>query len=490
MTAPTWRRCAPRPVCRSRPGTCRSATATPPPSPSPATRAEVGPAWLEPLLSWPGRLDVAVHIDPLPRRRWPRRGCDASAPGWNPPAGWTPTRAAWRPDHRRRRRRRRRPRRPDRPRRGPPVPRRALPDRPRPHPRRAAPTPSRRSGPPPRRCCWTPHPATLRHLQGWTSTLPLGHDGLADAPDPGHRRPRRAFPLASADLPAPLPGDGGTRRGRCSTASTPPATGSCWWDRWAQDNHNCVVLARSGAGKSYLVKLDVLRILYRRRPGRRHRPRGRVRPPRRRRRRHRHPARRARRPGQPPRPPAGDRRADALPAGPVPAHPGRGPARRTSHHRPSAPPWTGRSPPPTPAAGITNDPATWTGPRRCCATWPHTLDRRRRPGRPTPGRPAAPWTHRVVHGPVRRAHHHHARSGHLVVWSTAAPARRAARRRHAARPGRDLARHRRTHRHPRRTRVGARRSSSSTRPGAAPRRARAPGSCSGWPRPPANAAPA
>ena len=27
--------------------------------------AEVGPAWLEPLLSWPGRLDVAVHIEPM-----------------------------------------------------------------------------------------------------------------------------------------------------------------------------------------------------------------------------------------------------------------------------------------------------------------------------------------------------------------------------------------------------------------------------------------
>src|SRR5205823_9370566 len=28
--------------------------------------AEVGPAWLEPLLSWPGRLDLALHIDPIP----------------------------------------------------------------------------------------------------------------------------------------------------------------------------------------------------------------------------------------------------------------------------------------------------------------------------------------------------------------------------------------------------------------------------------------
>jgi type IV secretory pathway VirB4 component len=35
-----------------------------------------------------------------------------------------------------------------------------------------------------------------------------------------------------------------------------------WWDRWACDNHNSVVLARSGAGKSFLVKLEVLRSLY------------------------------------------------------------------------------------------------------------------------------------------------------------------------------------------------------------------------------------
>jgi hypothetical protein len=28
--------------------------------------AEVGPAWLEPLLSFPGRLDVALHIEPVP----------------------------------------------------------------------------------------------------------------------------------------------------------------------------------------------------------------------------------------------------------------------------------------------------------------------------------------------------------------------------------------------------------------------------------------
>jgi type IV secretory pathway VirB4 component len=34
------------------------------------------------------------------------------------------------------------------------------------------------------------------------------------------------------------------------------------WDRFAQDNHNSVTIARSGAGKSYFTKLDILRLLY------------------------------------------------------------------------------------------------------------------------------------------------------------------------------------------------------------------------------------
>ncbi|MFC7101193.1 VirB4 family type IV secretion system protein [Nonomuraea rubra] len=42
------------------------------------------------------------------------------------------------------------------------------------------------------------------------------------------------------------------------------ATGSgvIVWDRFAQDNHNSVVLARSGAGKSFFTKLEALRLLY------------------------------------------------------------------------------------------------------------------------------------------------------------------------------------------------------------------------------------
>ncbi|WP_239151536.1 VirB4 family type IV secretion system protein, partial [Virgisporangium aurantiacum] len=104
-------------------------------------------------------------------------------------------------------------------------------------------------------------PATWRQMQGWTSTLPLGVDSL---------RMRRvfdtdalaaAFPLASADLPAPLPGDGIPPGGVLYGLNT-ASNGVVWWNRWAQENHNSVVLARSGAGKSYLVKCEVLRSLY------------------------------------------------------------------------------------------------------------------------------------------------------------------------------------------------------------------------------------
>jgi type IV secretory pathway VirB4 component len=70
-----------------------------------------------------------------------------------------------------------------------------------------------------------------------------------------------AFPLASPDLPAPLPGDppvaGGVLYG-----INPASNGIVWWDRWTAENYNSVVLARSGAGKSYFVKLEILRNLY------------------------------------------------------------------------------------------------------------------------------------------------------------------------------------------------------------------------------------
>jgi type IV secretory pathway VirB4 component len=103
-------------------------------------------------------------------------------------------------------------------------------------------------------------PATWRQLQGWTSGLPLGVDSL------GMRRVfdsdslACAFPLACADLPAPLPGDPPQQSGVLYGLNT--ATGGVvWWDRWNADNHNSVVLARSGAGKSYFIKLEIIRSL-------------------------------------------------------------------------------------------------------------------------------------------------------------------------------------------------------------------------------------
>jgi len=96
-------------------------------------------------------------------------------------------------------------------------------------------------------------PATWRPLQGWATTLPLGVDAL------GQRRAfdtdalAASFPFASAELSATT----GVLYG--TTAS---GTGLVSWDRFAQDNHNSVILARSGAGKSYLAKLEALRSLY------------------------------------------------------------------------------------------------------------------------------------------------------------------------------------------------------------------------------------
>ncbi len=96
-------------------------------------------------------------------------------------------------------------------------------------------------------------PATWRSLQGWATTLPLGVDAL------GGRRAfdtdalAASFPFASAEL------SGATGVLYGTTAS---GTGLVCWDRFAMDNHNSVILARSGAGKSYLAKLEALRSLY------------------------------------------------------------------------------------------------------------------------------------------------------------------------------------------------------------------------------------
>jgi type IV secretory pathway VirB4 component len=101
-------------------------------------------------------------------------------------------------------------------------------------------------------------PVTWRQLQGWVTTLPLAYDAL------GMRRVfdtdalAAAFPFTSPDLPA-TGGDTGTG---VLFGLNLGSAGVVVWDRWAQSNYNAVVLARSGEGKSYLAKLDLLRNLY------------------------------------------------------------------------------------------------------------------------------------------------------------------------------------------------------------------------------------
>ncbi|RBJ11124.1 conjugal transfer protein TraC [Micromonospora provocatoris] len=222
--------------------------------------AEVGPAWLEPLLSWPGRLDLALHIDPIPAPA-------AASRLRNQRARFESSRRA---DA-------------EKGKLADPDVEAAADD--------AADLAERlargvaklfRVG-----LYLTVHarteaelldacaqvkaaaastlievqPATWRHLPGWTTTLPLATDSLQMRRTMDTQALAAAFPLASADLPAPLPGDPATTGGVLYGVN-PDSQGIVWWDRWAQENHNSVILARSGAGKSYFVKLDILRQLY------------------------------------------------------------------------------------------------------------------------------------------------------------------------------------------------------------------------------------
>jgi type IV secretory pathway VirB4 component len=104
-------------------------------------------------------------------------------------------------------------------------------------------------------------PVTHRQLAGWITTLPLATDAIGLHRTLDTHALAAALPLASPDLPGPLPGDPPPTGGVLYGVNLASA-GVVVWDRWACDNHNSVVLARSGAGKSYLVKLETLRNLY------------------------------------------------------------------------------------------------------------------------------------------------------------------------------------------------------------------------------------
>jgi type IV secretory pathway VirB4 component len=103
-------------------------------------------------------------------------------------------------------------------------------------------------------------PATFRSLQGWATTLPAGTDQLLLRRTMDTAALAASFPFTSPDLPRD-PADPQALPGVLYGVST-AGPGLVAWDRWAADNHNSVTLAASGAGKSYLAKLEILRSLY------------------------------------------------------------------------------------------------------------------------------------------------------------------------------------------------------------------------------------
>ncbi|GAB3076458.1 VirB4 family type IV secretion system protein [Micromonospora schwarzwaldensis] len=100
-------------------------------------------------------------------------------------------------------------------------------------------------------------PVTWRQLQGWISGLPLAFDALGMKRVFDTDALAASFPFTSPDLPDTA-GDSGMG---VLFGLNLHSAGVVVWDRWAQSNYNAVILARSGEGKSYLAKLDLLRNL-------------------------------------------------------------------------------------------------------------------------------------------------------------------------------------------------------------------------------------
>ncbi|MFC8429293.1 VirB4 family type IV secretion system protein [Streptomyces sp. NPDC057253] len=105
-------------------------------------------------------------------------------------------------------------------------------------------------------------PTTYRSLQGWVTCLPMGLDLISMRRTFDTAALAAAFPFTSPDLPPTDPASVAAPAGVLYGYNL-GSQGLVHWDRFTLDNHNSVVLGRSGAGKSYLVKLELLRSLYR-----------------------------------------------------------------------------------------------------------------------------------------------------------------------------------------------------------------------------------
>jgi type IV secretory pathway VirB4 component len=223
--------------------------------------AQVGPGWLEPLTAWPGRLDVAVHIDPIPT-------AVAAARLRRQLARLESTRRTTS----------------DRGRLADPAVDTAAADA-----EDMAAGLARGDG----RLFHiglylTVHadteeqldaevaavravassllldvvPATWRALQGWITGLPVGVDLLGMGRTLDTAALAAGFPFTAPDLPARDPATPGAAPAGVLFGVNTASGGLVLWDRWACDNHNTLILAASGAGKSYLAKLDLLRNLH------------------------------------------------------------------------------------------------------------------------------------------------------------------------------------------------------------------------------------
>ena len=105
-------------------------------------------------------------------------------------------------------------------------------------------------------------PSTYRALQAWSTTLPLGIDSLGQRRIMDTDALASTFPFSATDLPAADPVTA-TMASGVLYGHNLASHGLVIHDRFAAPNHNAVVLATSGAGKSYLAKLELLRSLYR-----------------------------------------------------------------------------------------------------------------------------------------------------------------------------------------------------------------------------------
>src|SRR3990167_5253413 len=95
-------------------------------------------------------------------------------------------------------------------------------------------------------------PAVLRMDQGFAATRPLGNDALDVANNLNTEPLSTTFPFVSSDLSSNEGILYGINRHNNSLIL---------FDRFKMENANMVVFAKSGAGKSYTVKLEVLRAM-------------------------------------------------------------------------------------------------------------------------------------------------------------------------------------------------------------------------------------